>query len=111
MVGHRDAADDALVGDDFVSMEQVVELGKRIAGGGACDLDFFGFGRIIELDEKHEAVELGFRERVGAFLFDRILSGEDEERLLERKCFADGGDFVFLHGLEHGGLRFLAGHG
>ncbi len=87
----------------------MVELGQRIARGGAGDLDFFGFGRVIEFDEEHETVELRFGEGIGAFLLDRILRGEDQERLFEGKCFADGSDFIFLHGLEHGGLRFWRG--
>ena len=41
-------------------------------------------GRVVDLDEEHEAVELGLGQRVGALLLDRVLGGEDEEGRLER---------------------------
>ena len=34
-------------------------------------------------DVEHEAVELGFGQRVGALHLDRVLGGEDEEGLFE----------------------------
>ena len=45
------------------------------------DLLFLFEVRVIDLDVEHEAVELGFGQRIGAFLLDRVLRGEDEERL------------------------------
>ena len=44
-------------------------------------------------------------EGIGPFLFDRVLSGEDEEGLLQREGFSDHRDAMFLHRFQHGGLR------
>ena len=60
--------------------------------------------RVADLDHEHEAVELGFGQGIGAFLLDGVLRGQDEEGRLEREGLAAGGDLVFLHGLEEGGL-------
>ena len=60
---------------------------------------------IIDLDVEHEAVELGFRQRIGAFLLDRVLRGDDEERLGQVVGVLAGRDLTFLHGFEQGGLR------
>ena len=43
--------------------------------------------------------------RIGAFHLDRVLRGEDEERLFQRVPNAGGGDLVFLHRFEQRGLR------
>ena len=48
--------------------------------------------RIIDLDVEHEAVELGFGQRIGAFLLDRVLRGDDEERLGQLVGLLAGGD-------------------
>ena len=72
-------------------------------------MNFFKFGRIVELDQKHEAIELRFGQRIGSFLLDRVLRGQHQERRIELERFADRGHFVFLHRLEHGGLRFWRG--
>jgi hypothetical protein len=38
---------------------------------------------VIEDHLEHEAIELGFGQRVGALQLDRVLGGEDEEGLLQ----------------------------
>ena len=40
--------------------------------------------RVVDDDVEHESIELRFRQRIGPFLFDRILRREDEQRTLER---------------------------
>jgi hypothetical protein len=42
------------------------------------------FRQIRDDDVEHEAIELRFRQRIGAFELDRVLRREDEERPLER---------------------------
>ena len=44
---------------------------------------FFLLG-IIDEDVEHEAVELRFGQRIGAFLLDRVLRGQHEERIGQR---------------------------
>ena len=51
------------------------------AGRRRDDLDLFFLARVADLQLEHEPVELRFRQRIRAFLLDRILRGEHEERL------------------------------
>jgi hypothetical protein len=106
MVWNWHPADHTLVGQHFVGVHQMIELRQGVAGGGAGDLHFFGFGRIVELDEEHEPIELGLGERIRAFLLHGILRGQHQKGLFQLEGFAYGRDFVFLHGFQHGGLRF-----
>jgi hypothetical protein len=41
-------------------------------------------GRVADADPQQEAVELCLRQRVGAFVLDRVLGREDEEGPLQR---------------------------
>ena len=38
------------------------------------------------MDLEHEAVELGFGQRIGAFLLDGVLRGQHEKRLAAARC-------------------------
>ena len=40
--------------------------------------------RVLDHDVEHEAIELRLRQRIGAFLLDRVLRGQHEERPVER---------------------------
>ena len=46
------------------------------------NLPLLGARRIADLQFQHEAVHLRFGQRIGAFLFDRILRGQHEERFV-----------------------------
>ena len=64
-------------------LRAAVAAGQELALGG-------GIG-IAELDRHQEAVELRLRQRIGADLLDRVLRGDDEERIgqlarLRRPC-------------------------
>ncbi len=61
-------------------------------------------GQVVDHDVEHEPVELGFGQRIGPFHLDRVLRGQDEERLAQRMRDARRRDLVFLHGLQQGGL-------
>ena len=102
--GH--AADCLLDVDDFASGEQGGYVCRGCEGGLFDDLYLFVEGGVVEFDVEHEAVELCFREWVGAFLFDGVLSGEDEERGGEGIGGSVDGDGVFLHGFEECCLGF-----
>ena len=54
---------------------------------------------------EHEAVLLGFGQRIGAFLLDRVLRGQHEERIAQAVAHPADRDLPFLHGFEQGGLR------
>ena len=105
MIAHRQIAHGALQVDDRARIE---DLRERVFLRGGRDLRddlLLGLRGIIDIDAEHEAVELRLGKRVGAFLFERVLRREHEERRLERERVAGGGDAVFLHGLEQRGLR------
>ena len=76
----------------------------RRRGRRLDDLELLVRGRVADPDHEHEAVELGLGQRVGAFLLDRVLRRQHEERLGQRVTVAAGGDLVLLHGLEQRGL-------
>lgn len=106
MIGDRDAADEALVLNDFLTGEERIETGLVHSGGFAGDALFFFGTWVVDLDEEHEAVKLGFGKGIGAFLLDWVLGGEDEKGRGERIGPTQHGDVAFLHGLEHGRLGF-----
>ena len=45
-------------------------------------------GRVADLELEQEAVELGLRQRVGALVLDRVLGGDDDERVGQRPGLA-----------------------
>ena len=47
--------------------------------------------------------------RIGAFLFDGVLRGQDEERLFEGVTVVADGDLLFLHRFEQGALHLGGG--
>ena len=48
------------------------------------DAPLFLGARVLDHHVEHEAIELGLGQRIGAFLLDRVLRREDEQRPLER---------------------------
>ena len=71
----------------------------------AENLLFLGRRRIVDLDVEHEAVELGFGQRIGPFLLDRVLRGDGEERLGQGVGRLPDRHFALLHRLQQGRLR------
>ena len=69
----------------------------------------FVLRQVVNHDVEHEAVELRFGQRVGAFHFNRVLRGEHEKRFRQRVTDARGGDLMFLHGFEQRRLGFRRG--
>ena len=61
--------------------------------------------RILDDDVEHEPIELRLGQRVRAFLLDRVLGREDEQRPLQVEAHAVDRDLVFLHRLEQRRLR------
>ena len=72
--------------------------------GEGDDGDFFVLAEVIDDDVQHEAVELRFGQRVGAFHLDGVLRGENEEGLGEMHGVSGDGDLMLLHGLQQRGL-------
>ncbi len=107
--GDGDAADDFLEFQDGSGVEEAFDVGFVVGGGLFHDAGFFLGRGVADDGHEHEAIELGFGEGVGAFLFDGVLGGEDEEGEGEFVGVFAGGDAVFLHGFEEGGLGFRRG--
>ncbi len=71
--------------------------------------EFLVLVRIADGDLEQETVELGFRELIGAFLVDRVLGGQHEERFGQRIGAVAEGDLALLHGFQQGGLHLGGG--
>src|SRR3989475_1245805 len=69
------------------------------------DLDFLFPAWIADVDPEEEPVHLSLREWIGAFLLDRVLRRNHEERSVEWERLPFEGGLPFLHRLEQGGLR------
>ena len=107
--GDGNLTDEALEFDDLLFCQYSGDLGFRAFGGAGEDFAEFSAAGIADDQFEKETVELRFRQRISAFLVNRILGGHDKERLLEFANLAAGGDAFLLHGFEHGGLRFGGG--
>ena len=53
--------------------------------------------RVVDQNLEQEAVQLRLRQRVGAFLVERVLGGQHHERRRQREAFALDGDLPLLH--------------
>jgi hypothetical protein len=108
-VGEEDAAGECEEACEFCGVHDWGDGGFD-AEFAVADDAFEGGGVVAEdFEFEEEAVDLGFGERVGAFEFDWVLSGEDEEGIGEVVAGAEDGDAAFLHGFEEGALGFGAG--
>ena len=69
------------------------------------DVELFVDGRIAERGPHEEAVELRLRQRVGAVLLDRVLGGDEEERIGQRVCKSVDSHLQLCHSLQERRLR------
>ena len=65
--------------------------------------------RVGHQDLHQEAVELRFRQRIGAFHLDGVLSGHHQEWTVELVSGGAAGDGALLHGFEQRRLRLGSG--
>ena len=89
------------------------DLVELRAGGAAGDLELLVERRVVHEHLEHEAVLLGFGQRVRPLLFDRVLGGEHEERVAQLVSHPADGDLPLLHGFEQracvlGGVRLIS---
>ena len=71
----------------------------------ADHIELLVLGEVVDHDLEHEAVELRFREGIGALELDRVLGREDVEGFLEGVGDPLDGHPVLLHRLEKRRLR------
>ena len=104
VVGRRHVAHHSVQLLDLIAARHRVDPRLLRPGCHRENPPLFLGGRILDHDVEHEAIELGLRQRICAFLLDRILGGENEQRTVQGVTDAADRDLVFLHGLEQGGL-------
>ena len=90
---------------DLLGRQRRRDANRHVGRRLLHDLELFLLVRVVDEDVEHEAVELGLGQRIGAFLLDRVLRGQHEERLGQRVPLAADRDLVLLHRLQQGGLR------
>ena len=103
-IGHGDLGEQLLQFDELWSVGHGGEFGLGEAGSAAGDFDKRIEIRERHLDLEHEAVELGFGQRVGAFHFHGVLRGQHEKGFWHQMALAAGGHAAFLHDFEQCGL-------
>ena len=104
-LGHRHLPHETLERDQVVAADRPLELRILQRGRGPDDAELLVVRRVVDDDVEHEAIELRFRQRIGAFQLDRVLRREHEERLGQLVGLALHGDPVLLHRLEQRRLR------
>ena len=100
MIGHRRGEHELLDPQNILRGDGRGERGQLAQRGALDDFDLLLLGGIIEMERKHEAVKLRFRERVRAFLLDGILRGDHHKWIGQVAGNARDGDLALLHRLE-----------
>ena len=81
-------------------LEHRLNLAPQAIEGDIHDLALVARAGIADHHLEHEAVDLGFGQRIGSLLLDRVLRGQDEKRLVERERFVADRDLMLLHRLQ-----------
>ena len=79
------------------------------AGDTFGDDKLFFFAGVVHQHLHHEAVDLRFGQRVGAFGLDRVLCRHHHKRVGHFVRFTGNRDLAFLHHFEQGALHFGRG--
>ena len=103
------AAHQALRGHQLFRRHGLLRLHGRVGRRLQQDPPLGGGVGVADVDLHDEAVELGFRQRVGAFLLDGVLGGQHMEGPRQVVALARDGDMIFLHRLQQRGLGARAG--
>ena len=79
---------------------------RRLGGAGheVQHLEFFFARGVGDQNLEEEAVKLGFRKLVGAFLVNGVLRGKHQEGVRQAVGGFPQGYLAFLHGFQQGGL-------
>ena len=95
--------------DQRFSLQDLLHIGASASGCAGEDFGQFTSRWVADENFEKEAIELGFGQRVSAFLVNGVLRRHDEEGLDEFPYFTARRDAMLLHGFEEGGLRFGRG--
>jgi len=105
----RQAANQRLCGHQVAGRQRLHGLGHVGAGSGDHDLALGRLVGIADVDLQQEAVELGFRQRIRAFLLERVLGRQHVERRGQVVTLAGHRDVALLHALQQCRLGARAG--
>src|SRR6266550_4620812 len=102
-----DVVNDVPRGDDLLRINDRIHSQIRCRSRHQIeDASLLALLWVADVQLEHETIKLRLRQLVGAFLFDWILSGQNQERIGERiSLFADG-DLPFLHRFQQRALNF-----
>ena len=90
---------------DILGLEDRLSLRECSRIVHADDLTFFLLFRICHHYLEHETVKLRLWERIGTFLFDRVLSSHHEERLRKLESLLTDCHLTLLHRLQKSRLH------
>src|SRR5437764_6695221 len=93
---------------ELIERHHLVKLDRR-TGNPLHDDDLFLEGGVIDEHLQHEAVELGFGERVGSVGLDRVLGREDDEWFRKWMGVLANRHLTFLHRLQQCRLHLGGG--
>jgi len=102
-------ADQLLPFQDLVAIHHLFRLDRDPPRRTLDDRRQFFTAGVADQQFEEEPVQLGFGQRIGAFLFDRILRRHDEERFFQLVAGAGRRDGALLHRLQQGRLRLGRG--
>ena len=98
---HVDLADGCLQLAQLLDAEDFLDGVQRVGPLLLVeDDDLLDRLRIAQAQADHEAVELGLGQGEGALVLDRVLGGDDQERVRHRVGDAVDGRLPLLHALE-----------
>ena len=109
LIRDRHFADERLDFEDFPAAEDRGEFFHGRTGRPPGDFELLIVRRVVHEHLEHEAILLRLGQRVGAFLLDRVLGREDEERTAQFMSDPADGDLSLLHRFEQGRLRLRRG--
>ena len=87
------------------SIDDSVRDGRGSLQPALQHLQFLVAAWIVDTNLHQEPIELRFRQRIGPFVLDGVLRGEDEKGFTERVGRVANGHTTLLHGLEKGALH------
>ncbi len=93
-------------GHNRLSIHNGLRGRRRFARHHLNDAAFIGACGVGDDDLEHEAIQLGFRQGVSAFLFDGVHRGQHHKRLWQAVGGIAQGDLPLLHTFQQGRLDF-----
>ena len=111
VVGDRHLADDPLQLQNLGRRQHRLDRVGQRRRRSPHHLELLGEVRILHEHLEHEAVLLGLGQRIGAFLLDRVLRGQHEERIGQRVPHPADRDLPLLHRFQQAPLASSAACG